>query len=88
MTTSELLTIHPECARRERISTVARYSAKGKVSEEWVGEASVLGFGILPRPSERLCTQKTGRSIACRRGRVYIVGREVKTEIPAKGTAS
>ena len=35
-----------------------REAAKGKVSEEWVGKASVLGFGILPPPPKRLCTQK------------------------------
>ncbi len=34
------------------------------MSEEWVGKAAVLGFGIFPRPPKRLCTQKPGWSIA------------------------
>jgi hypothetical protein len=39
-------------------------TGEGKVFEEWVGEAPVCGFEILPQPSERLCTQKPGWRIA------------------------
>jgi hypothetical protein len=39
-------------------------TGEGKVSEESVGETPIFGFEILPQPSERLCTQKAGWSIA------------------------
>jgi len=42
---------------------VLRETGEGKVFEEWVGEASVFGFEVLPWQSERLCTQKPGWSI-------------------------
>ena len=39
-------------------------TGEGKVFEEWEGESTVFGFEILAQPSERLCTQKPGWSIA------------------------
>jgi hypothetical protein len=39
-------------------------TGEGKVFEEWVGEASVIGFEILQRPSEKLCTEKPAWNIA------------------------
>jgi len=52
-------------SRRLKQISVLSETGEGKVFEEWVGEASVFGFEILPQPSERLCTQKPGGSIAC-----------------------
>ena len=40
------------------------------------GEASVFGFEILPRPSERLHIQQPGWSIAHRQGWVYVISRQ------------
>jgi hypothetical protein len=40
------------------------------------GEASVFGFEILPRPSERLHIQQPGWSIAHRQGWVYVIRRQ------------
>jgi hypothetical protein len=40
------------------------------------GEASVFGFEILPRPSERLRIQQPGWSIAHRHGCVYVISRQ------------
>ena len=53
--------------------------------EEWVGEASVCGFEILPRPSKRLCTQNLAGALQTDGGRCTLsVGWEVKMEIPDK----
>jgi hypothetical protein len=55
------------------------------VFEEWVGQASVLGFQILPQPSERLCTQNLAGALHIDGvGCMLSVGREVKIEIPVK----
>jgi hypothetical protein len=51
-------------SRRPKQISVLSETGEVKVFEEWVGEASVFGFEILPQPSERLCTQKPGWSIA------------------------
>jgi hypothetical protein len=51
-------------SRRPKQISVLSETEEGKVFEEWVEEASVLGFEILPRPSEKLCTQKSDWSIA------------------------
>src|ERR1019366_2717187 len=40
------------------------------------GEASVFGFEILPRTSERLRIQQPGWSIAHRQGWVYVISRQ------------
>ena len=63
---SKVYAVHVR-APRTQANDVDRVSetGEGKVFEQWVGEGSVLGFEILPRPSERLCTQKPGWSIAC-----------------------
>jgi hypothetical protein len=54
----------------------------GKVFEEWVGEASVFGFEILPRPSERLALKNLAGALHIDRGGCTSwVGREVKMEI-------
>jgi hypothetical protein len=52
-----------QSGRPKQIS-VPSETGEGKVFEEWVGEASVFGFEILPQPLERLRTQKPGWSIA------------------------
>jgi hypothetical protein len=51
--------------RRPKQISVLSETGEEKVFVESVGEASVFGFEILSRPSERLCTQKPGWSIAC-----------------------
>jgi hypothetical protein len=51
-------------SRRPKQISVLAETGEGKVFEEWVGEASVFGFDILPQPSERLYTQKPGWGIA------------------------
>ena len=51
-------------SRRPKQISVLSETGEVKVFEEWVGEASVFGFEILPQPSERLCTQEPGWSIA------------------------
>ena len=51
--------------------------------DEWVGEASVLGFEILPQLSERLCTQNLDGALQTDGAECTLsVGREVKMEIP------
>ena len=54
-------------SRRPKQISVLSETEKARVFEEWAGQASVFGFEILPQPSERLCTQKSGGSIAFRR---------------------
>ena len=56
--------------------------------EEWVGEASVFGFEILPQPSERFCTQNLAGALHTDGvGYTLSVGQEVKMEIPANTIA-
>ena len=55
--------------RRPKEISVLSETGQAKLLQEWAGEASVVGFEILPQPSERLCTQKSGGSISFRRGR-------------------
>jgi hypothetical protein len=52
------------------------------VSEERVGKAPVLGFGIFSRPLKRLCTRDQAGALHTEAVRRKLsVGREVKTEI-------
>jgi hypothetical protein len=51
-------------SRRPKQNSVLSQDWRRKVFEKWVEEASVFGFEILPQPSERLCIQKPGWSIA------------------------
>src|SRR5712691_10763049 len=51
-------------SRRPKQISVLSETGEGKVFEEWVGEASVFGFEILPQPSDRLCPQTPGWTIA------------------------
>jgi len=46
-------------------------------SRSWASSSPCFGFGILPRPSERLCLKS--KNLACR----LSVGRDFKTEIQA-----
>ncbi len=55
--------------------------------KEWVGETSVLGFGILLLPPERLRVQKTWLVDSIMTALGFLIGREVKTQILAKTAA-
>ena len=60
-------------------------TGKGEVFEEWVGEASVCDFEIVPQPSERLCSQEPSWSIAFRLGWCTLsLAWELKMEILVK----
>jgi len=48
-----------DVVQKPRLVSVLSDSGEGEVFEEWVGEASVCDFEIVPQPSERLCSQKT-----------------------------
>jgi hypothetical protein len=59
-------------------------TGKGKVFEEWPGEASVFAFEIFPRSSERLCPKNTAGALHMDGGGCTLSGgSEVKMEIPA-----
>lgn len=61
-------------------------TGEGKVSQEWVGEASVFGLGILPPVAGKTLHSKNVAGafhtdwVTCTLSAV----REVKTEIPAE----
>jgi PEP-CTERM motif len=57
-------------------------TGEAKVFEEWVGEASVFGFEILPQPSERLCLKNLAGALHTDGGGCTLsVGREGKMGI-------
>jgi len=60
-----------------------REAAKGKVSEGWVGEASVLGFEIFPPRRKGAALKNLAGALHPETVRYTLsVGRELKTEIP------
>jgi hypothetical protein len=56
------------------------------VFEEWVGEASVFGFEILPQRKSSALKHMAGALPTDGVGCTLSVGREVEMEIPDKGT--
>src|SRR5208282_2274210 len=60
--------------RRQNQISVIIQTGEWKVSEKSAGDETVFDFRAFAQPSESLCGQERDRSIACRRGWIYVVG--------------